>query len=38
MNLNETEKRELIRYRIQEAKDTVEDVKLLINNDVLEHR
>jgi len=33
MNLNETEKWELIRYRLQEAKDTIEDVKLLIDND-----
>lgn len=33
MNLNEAEKRELILYRLQEAKDTIEDVKLLIDND-----
>jgi len=32
MSLNETERRELIRYRLQEAKDTIEDVKLLIDN------
>jgi uncharacterized protein (UPF0332 family) len=35
MNLNESEKGELIRYRLQEAKDTIEDVKLLIDNDRL---
>jgi len=35
MNLNETEKLELIRYRLQEANDTIEDVKLLIDNNRL---
>jgi len=35
MNLNESEKGELIKYRLQEAKDTIEDVKLLIDNDRL---
>ncbi|RPH32973.1 MAG: HEPN domain-containing protein [Bacteroidales bacterium] len=35
MNLNESEKGEFIRYRLQEAKDTIEDVKLLIDNDRL---
>jgi uncharacterized protein (UPF0332 family) len=32
MSLEETERKELIKYRLDEAKDTIEDVKLLIDN------
>lgn len=35
MNLSESEKEELIQHRLQEAIDTIEDVKLLIDNDRL---
>lgn len=35
MSLEETERKELIKYRLDEAKDTIEDVKLLIDNERL---
>lgn len=35
MNINETDKVKLIKYRLDEAKDTIEDVQLLITNDRL---
>ena len=34
MNINETDKVKLIKYRLDEAKDTIEDVQLLITNEV----
>jgi uncharacterized protein (UPF0332 family) len=33
MSLDEKDRAELIRYRLDEAKDTLEDVSLLITND-----
>lgn len=35
MSLEENERKELIRYRLQEATETIADVKLLIENDRL---
>ena len=35
MSLEENERSELIKYRLDEAKDTIVDVQLLINNDRL---
>jgi uncharacterized protein (UPF0332 family) len=35
MSLEENERKELIRYRLQEAKETIADVQLLIENDRL---
>lgn len=35
MNLEETERNELIRYRLEEANETIADVQLLIDNDRL---
>ena len=35
MSLEENERSELIKYRLDEAKDTIDDVQLLINNDRL---
>jgi uncharacterized protein (UPF0332 family) len=35
MSINEKDKCELIKYRLKEAKDTIEDVHLLISNDRL---
>jgi uncharacterized protein (UPF0332 family) len=35
MSIEEKDKIELIKYRLDEAKDTIEDVQLLINNDRL---
>jgi len=35
MSLEENERSELIKYRLDEAKETIDDVQLLINNDRL---
>jgi uncharacterized protein (UPF0332 family) len=35
MSIDEKDKRELIRYRLEEAKDTIEDVRVLIDNNRL---
>ena len=35
MSLDENERKELIRYRIEEAKESIEDVRLLIDNNRL---